>query len=318
MSKTTKTSGKRIVFFGNERVATSVVTTAPTLQALISDGYDVAAVVSNYEPGRSRNARTLEIEKAAEEHGIPLLLPNSPADILDQLRDYKADIGVLVAYGRIVPQSVIDAFPKGIVNIHPSLLPKHRGSTPIESVIMNGEQKTGVSLMSLAKAMDAGPVYAQSEIELNGDESKQQLADELLDIGATMLVELLPGILDGNIVAIPQDESRATYDSLLSKDNGIIDWSKPASMLEREVRAFHGWPRSRTELGGKDVIITKAHSLNSGSSAAPGIAKANKEAGLITVSTSDGLLCIERLIPAGKGEMSAEAFIAGYGRLLEG
>jgi methionyl-tRNA formyltransferase len=309
MSKTSKT----VIFFGNERLATGVSTEAPTLQALIEAGYKVAAVVSNFEKGTSRAARSLEIAEVAHKHKIPLLLPKKLSEIHDQLEGYNADIGVLVAYGRIVSERIINLFPHGIVNIHPSLLPRHRGPTPIESVMLSGEEKTGVSIMRLAKAMDAGPVFGQSEVKLQGDETKQALADNLLEIGSSMLIELLPGILDGSIVALPQNDTRATYDQLIAKQAGRIDWQKPAILLEREIRAFQEWPKSSTVLMDKEVIITKARAVASKpADAKPGDIGIAKEVGVIMVATSSGTLCIEQLKPAGKKEMSAKAFLAGY------
>jgi methionyl-tRNA formyltransferase len=155
----------KIVFFGNERLATGVTTTAPTLQALIDAGYEVCAlVVAQNQSGASRKARKLEVAEIAEQHGIPVLVPAKLDDIAGQLKDYGAEIGILVAFGKIVPQAILDIFPHGIINIHPSLLPKHRGSTPIESAILFGENETGVSLMQLVQKMDAGPVYAQETV----------------------------------------------------------------------------------------------------------------------------------------------------------
>jgi len=313
MKKTSET----IVFFGNERLATGVSTSAPTLRALIKAGYQVAAVVSNYEQPHSRSERTLEIVEVAKEYNIPSLLPKKLSEIKEQLRGFNATAGVLVAYGRIVPQSVIDLFPRGIVNIHPSLLPLHRGPTPIESVILEGAQKTGVSLMQLAKEMDAGPVYKQITIKLTGEETKQQLADTLLGHGKNMLLECLPSILDDTLPPVVQDNSRATYDNLLTKEAGVINWRKSATQLEREIRAFLEWPKSRTTLARKDIIITKAHAEPSQLPGAnPGDTKVIKEDGVIMVATGDGALCVERLKPAGKQEMSARDFIAGYGSKL--
>lgn len=305
-----KTTSEAIVFFGNERLATGVKTTAPTLRALIKEGYNVAAVVSNYEQGISRSARELEIAKVAEEHNIPVLLPNKPMDIKDVLESYGAVAAVLVAYGRIVPEAIINIFPCGIINIHPSLLPRHRGPTPIESAILNNDIKTGVSIMSLSKAMDAGPVYGQSEVPLH-NESKQELADKLLDIGSSMLVELLPGIIDGSVVALPQAESQASYDELINKEDGILDWNKPADQLEREIRAFIGWPQSRTNLGSKDIVITKASVAPDIPRAQPGhISIVDKHS--LLIQTAQGSLSIERLKPAGKREMTVKEFLAGY------
>lgn len=309
---TTKTTP--LIFFGNERLATGVTTQTPTLRALIENGYNVVAVVSNYVAGQSRNARELEIAKIANKHGIPLHLPTKlDPDFISLLRTYNASAAVLVAYGKIIPQSVIDMFPSGIINIHPSLLPLHRGPTPIESIILSGEEKTGVSLMKLAKEMDAGPVYGQSELKLTTDETKQELADKLTEIGRSMLIELLPGVLDGSIVALPQDESRATYDKMISKADGLIDWDKSAVQIEREVRAYLNWPKSQTRVGDKDVIITKVSILREEKSGSdPGHFNLDKTTKTITVNTGDGALLIERLKPAGKREMSAEEFLAGY------
>ncbi|MDB5185816.1 MAG: methionyl-tRNA formyltransferase [Candidatus Saccharibacteria bacterium] len=301
-----------IVFFGNERLATGVTTNAYTLHSLIKAGYHIAAVVTNYEEARSRSSRTLEIAELAKEHNIPVIIPDKLADIKEQLMGYNAVAGVLVAFGKIVPQSIIDIFPRGIINIHPSLLPLHRGPVPLESVIREGASETGVSLMSLAKEMDAGPVYAQEKLGLAGTESKQLLADVLLGRGAEMLIKHLPAILEGTLVPAPQDDSKATYDSLIKKEDGIIDWNKSAKEIEQEFRAYYGWPRSRATLAGKEVILTAV--TVSDKVGAPG-----------TVSTQDkqllvycryGAINVERLQPAGKNEMTAEAFIAGHKHLF--
>lgn len=304
---------KTVVFFGNERLATGVTTEAPTLQALIASGYHVAAVVANFERSTSRTARDLEIAQVAERHGIPLLLPKKLSEIKEQLAACNADAGILVAYGRIVPEDIISLFPKGILNIHPSLLPKHRGPTPIESAILNGDNKTGVSIMQLVKAMDAGPVYAQAEIPLAGDEAKQDLADRLLEIGNVMLLDLLPEMLAEDVVAIPQDDSRATYDNLLSKNDGAIDWNKPAEQIEREIRAFIGWPKSRAELAGIDVVIASSKVVKEQIGKPGSIAIRGKQ---FFVACGEGSLEIITLKPAGKNEMSAAAFLAGYGQRM--
>jgi len=314
MAETSAAAGNRLVFFGNERIASGLTTDAPVLRALIDAGYEIAAVVSHYEHSRSRNARQLEIQEVATAHGIPVLLPQKPAEVLEQLKSYGAVAGVLVAYGRIVPQSVIDVFPRGIINIHPSLLPLHRGPVPIESVILNGETETGVSIMALAKAMDAGPVYRQERLALRGDETKQQLAATLLEAGREALLASLPGIIDGTLQPVPQDDQAATYDSLLTTQDGILDFSKPAVRLEREVRAYADWPKSRTTLAGKDVVVTQAHigtEINdSETTGEPGAVRVTADK-KIAIETSDGLLVIDRLKPAGKGEMDAAAFLAG-------
>lgn len=298
----------RIVFFGNERLATGVTTTAPVLQALIAAGYEVAAVVAHHDAGKSRKPRELEVGLVAANHNIPLLIPNKLADIAEQLQELAADIGVLVAYGKIVPQSIIDIFPRGIVNIHPSLLPKHRGPIPLESVLLQGETETGVSLMSLVAAMDAGPVYAQERVALTGTETKQQLADQLVGIGQNMLLTHLPAILSGSLAPTEQDDQAATYDNLITKDAGTIDWNNPAVMIERQIRAYADWPKSRTKLGGRDVVITQAHVIPGVNT--PGVIWLHDRQ--IGMYTSDGILVIDKLIPAGKKPMSGSDFVLGY------
>jgi methionyl-tRNA formyltransferase len=308
-----------LVFFGNERLATGVTTDAPTLRALIEAGYKVVAVVSHYERGLSRSARRLEIQDVAEKYGIPVLLPGRPEDILDELSSYNADIAVLAAYGKIVSEPVIDIFPKGIINIHPSLLPLHRGPTPIESVILSGEEQTGVSIMQLSKAMDAGPVFGFAPYSLDGTETKQTLATTLLELGASLLIDLLPGILDGTVVGSPQDEQKATYDSMIKKEHGIIDWTKAAEQLEREIRAFVEWPKSQTKLGSVDVVITESHATTDNRpDSKPGEIEIVVDAHMIRIECGSGSLWIDRLKPAGKNEMDVAGFLAGYkSRLLD-
>ncbi|HEX7632735.1 MAG TPA: methionyl-tRNA formyltransferase, partial [Candidatus Saccharimonadales bacterium] len=289
---------QRILFFGNERLGTGLATEVPVLQALIAANYDVAAVVvAQNDVGQSRKGRALEIAAVAAQHNIPLIVPAKLSEARDQLAAYGAEAAVLVAYGKIVPQSIIDLFPRGIINIHPSLLPKHRGSIPIEGVILSGELETGVSLMRLSAKMDAGPVYAQQMVALQGNETKQQLADALIVLGKDMLLASLPAILAGTLEPTEQDETFATYDNRIQKTDGELDFTKPAVQLEREVRAYAGWPRSRTTIGTTDVIITTAH-VDPEQDGAPGaLWIEGKQIGLYG---SEGLLILDTLIPAGK------------------
>lgn len=301
---------KKIVFFGNERLATGVTTTTPTLRALIECGYDVKAVIVNNESTNSRKQRELEIETVAKLHNIPVHSPKRPAEIIDTIRDFDADIGVLAAYGKIVPQNIIDMFPHGIINIHPSKLPLHRGSIPIESVILDGSSTTGVSIMQLVRDMDAGPVLAYSDVALSGSESKQELANTLLEIGCQLVLHILPEVFAGAAAAMPQDDSRATYDTLIKKEDGLLDWRKPAQQLEREIRAFAGWPRSRTVINNTAVIITKAHIIPDYN---PAQTKNNRTA-IVMQCGGNTYLSLDELQPAGKKPMPVGAFIAGYMR----
>jgi methionyl-tRNA formyltransferase len=302
---------KKILFFGNERLATGVGTTAPALRGLIAASYEVAAVVvAQNDMGRSRKTRPLEVAAVAAEHGIPLLSPADLAEARGELAAYEAQAAVLIAYGKIVPAEVLAIFPSGLVNIHPSLLPLHRGSTPLEAVMLAGASETGVSLMRLSEKMDAGPVYARETVALTGAETKQALADKLSAIGSDMLLRQLPGILDGSSAPIPQIEADATYDAHINKADGNIDWLKPAVQLEREIRAYAGWPRSRATFGTTDVIITAARVAEGSSGGKPGsLVIEDRQLG---VQCGKGLLVIDSLIPSGKREMPAAAFLAGY------
>jgi methionyl-tRNA formyltransferase len=293
----------RLVFFGNERLTTGIShTDTPTIKSLINNGYEVAAVVSNYIKGRSRNARKLEITEVAEHHNIPVLLPTHLSDIKDDIKKLDADFGVLVAYGRIIPQEIIDLFPKGIINIHPSLLPIYRGPTPIEQAILDGINETGTSIMRLVRDMDAGPVYASERLALSGTESKAELAEKLLNIGAKLLIKHLPRILDNPQDFTTQDDSAATYTMLITKNDGHINWAIPADKIEREIRAYAGWPKSRAKLFDKDIVVTKARIAN------------DSNDGDLVIECQPGWLEIQELTaPSGRNISGAE-FLRGYSK----
>jgi methionyl-tRNA formyltransferase len=306
-----------LIFFGNERLSTGFSPSgAPTLCALINAGYKISAVVAHNEASASRNSRALEIEEVAREQNIPVLLPKSPRDIADQLINLRPDIGVLVAYGKIIPQSIIDLFPRGIINLHPSLLPAYRGPTPIEQAILDGAPKTGVSIMQLVKAMDAGQVYAQAELPIKAYEAKHELTERLLLRGSQLMLETLEKIMSGSLVPTPQNEALATYTSLIKKEDGLINWHAPAVELERQIRAFAVWPQSRAKIYGHqlaplDVIITSAHLPEDSSiHLLPG--QIDYSDGRLLAGTQTTPLQIAGLKVPGKKEMAAQSFANGY------
>jgi len=294
------TMSKKLVFFGNERLATGVNTTAPVLKALMNAGYDIKAVVSSYTEGQSRSPRRLEIAQVAEQHNIPLLLPEKIGDLKSDLAELGAGAAVLVAYGQIIPQPIVDVFPAGIINIHPSLLPKYRGPTPLEQAILDGASKTGVSLMKLADKMDAGPVFAQQEVRLSGSETKQELADKLLQLGSEVLVKDLPVILDCSLRPKEQDEAKATYTKLLTKEDGVVNWALPAENIERQVRAFANFPKSSAKIFRYDVIITRSR-----------VAKDQNDGDLV-MQCQPGWLEIQELIAPSGRKITGADFFRGY------
>lgn len=315
----------RLIFFGNEQLATGLpAQDAPILASLLAAGYEIAAVVTHRARAVSRKNTVPAIETIASAHGIPVLTPGKPGDILDELKSFGAVAGVLAAYGRIVPQSIIDIFAKGIINVHPSLLPALRGPTPIEGAILSGAEETGVSLMSLVRAMDAGPVYAQARISLDKNETKAQLAETLQELGRDILLKTLPRILDGSARPKEQAEDAATYTSLISRDDGRLSWQKPAIRLHREIRAYGGWPKSSFELGGTTIAVIAAeivratelpedHALHASRHEPGDMIRTKHE---LFVRCGEDYLRLLRLQPAGKLSMPARAFLAGYGRLL--
>lgn len=291
----------RLVFFGNERLASGVSTTAPILNWLIEAGYEVAALIINQNEAVSRQARVLEVAEVAAKYDIPILKISDFSDQeVEAIKQMGAVAGVLVAFGRIVPAKLIDVFPAGIINLHPSLLPKYRGPTPVETAILNGDSQTGVSIMALSEQMDAGPVYAQVALDLHGTDTKPELAKTLLAQGLELLKKSLGQILDGSLDALPQDDAAATYCRLLSKKDGGVDWQKPAEQIEREVRAYLGFPKSQAQLNGVDVILTRVRIA------------AGESDGVLVQKCGQGWLEIEELVGPSGRTMSGQDFINGY------
>lgn len=294
----------RLVFFGNERLVSGLKKTkAPLLTGLIERGYDVAAVVVNQTDTRSRNARELEVASLAKEHGIPLLSPDKPSDIIDDLMSLRADAAILSAYGRILSDRIINVFnPIGIINIHPSLLPRHRGPTPIESTILQGDEVAGVSIMQLTTGMDEGPIYAQTSFATSNDEDKFDLHEKLSQAGSSLLFDILPDILSGSLRPKPQPDSDVSVTSLISKDDGRLDpFTDDATTLNRKVRAYLGFPKPRLVLFDNEVIITSSTVVN------------EVNPSTLTIPCYDNTwLRIDTLIAPSGRSMDGASFMRGY------
>lgn len=290
-----------LVFFGTEDFS------AVSLLALIEGSFDVRAVVTkpDFRRGRGKTLQQPRVKQIAESAGIPVLQPAKVSEISELAKALHPVAGVLVSYGKIIPQSVIDLFTPGIINVHPSLLPKYRGPSPIEAAIANGDEVTGVSIMQLNAAMDAGPVYAQCKIPLNGTETRFTAYDYLGRAGADMLAQTLPRILSGDLLPEAQDDEQASYCSLLRKEDGTLDPEHmTATQAERMVRAYVGYPKSRLKISGHDVVITKAS-----------VVENQTQNGLIIPFADNTFLRVEELVgPSGKS-MDGEAFLRGYGKL---
>lgn len=304
----------RLIFFGNERLAAGLEPEPMLLPALIADGYEIAALVLSQEQTvSSRRNRQPKIIDLANRHKIPILTPVKPAEIKQKLTELNAQAGILAAYGKLIPKEMLKVFPAGVINLHPSLLPKLRGPSPVESAILEGTTKTGVSIIKLVPQMDAGPIYGQSKVQISQTEGKTQLATKLAQAGTKLLIELLPDIIAGKLEPALQQDNQATYTKLIAKKDGEIDWLLPVRQVERQIRAFQGWPGSYTKIWGKDVIITQAHAVpSSGPDDFPGKVEPLADTGVLMVYAQGGYICIDKLKPAGKSEMSAAEFMRGY------
>lgn len=295
-----------IVFFGSDNFS------LPLLAALQAAGWEIQAVITKPDSraGRGRQLTAPPTKVWAAERGISVLQPDKLSEAEPKLNHFGVQMGVVASYGKIIPDKVLDLFPLGLINVHPSLLPKYRGPSPIEAAILNGDTETGVSMMRLTPQMDAGPVFAQETMKLNGTETQPQLYDQLAAAGARLLTANLPAITTGELQPTPQDEQKVTVTRLIEKADGQIDWTKPAAQIERQIRAYLTWPGSRTSLFGREVLLTLAHTLpGHDPQLAPGTAE--QAAGLIIVQTGNGTLCVDRLKPAGSREMTARQFLAG-------
>lgn len=320
-----KGKGQSIIFFGSGPVA------ARSLELLAKD-FEIEAVVTKPKPAHHHgNFPVLDV---VEKLNLPVKTVTNKAELDDLIatNPFKSSVGVLIDFGIIVSQKTIDYFPKGIVNSHFSLLPEWRGADPITFAILSGQKQTGVSLMLLVEAMDEGPLLGISEHEISDSTTITDLTNDLIHLSAGLLRKMLPSYLTGE----PEEETgvavspcsqeevcrmrgveyKPTYSRKLTKEDGRIDWNKPAEQIEREIRAYTEWPKSYTTLAGRDVIITKAHAIPSNFSDVSGEVDAQKDIGVIMVNCGNGYLCIDRLKPAGKKEMSTREFLAGYGKNL--
>ena len=300
-----KKISNKIVFFGSGPVA------AKSLELLL-ENQEVEAVVTK---------PTTEVEMKKIAGNIPLytVSKKSELDALIESKNFESTLGILIDFGIIVSQKVIDRFPLGIINSHFSILPQWRGADPINFAILSGQEKTGVSLMLLVEAMDEGPLLLYSTYKLPNDINSIELTQNLIHISNDMLKQTIPEYIAGRITLSSQSRTKreVSYSRKLTKQDGILDFNKPAEVLEREIRAFIEWPKSRTQIAGKDVVITKAYSVPStGANEKPGDIVVVPETKSLGISTSDGTLWIKELKPAGKNVMSASAFLAGYGNKL--
>lgn len=302
-----------IVFFGTGPVA------AASLK-LLASSFTIEAVITKPRPEHHHGS--VPVLEVAEQLELPIVTVANKKETTQKLTEAKFNsrLGVLIDFGIIVEQRAIDCFPLGIVNSHFSLLPQWRGADPITFSILSGQDKTGVSLMLLVEAMDEGPLLAVGEIDIHPSTTTPTLTSQLIDLSDALLKDALPKYASGKLVGSTQEKiaeavgysSTPTYSRKLVKEDSILDWNKPADQLEREVRAYAEWPKSRCVLGGHAVIITEA-SVASGEGTPGELWRGDKALG---VYTAKGVLMLERIKPAGKGDMPIASFLNGYSKDL--
>lgn len=284
-----------ITFFGSGPVAAKSL-------GLVAKDFDIEAVITKPRPPHHKG--DVPVIELAEKLKLPILTAADKKE-LDKLFDskpVKSQLAILIDFGIIISQEVIDYFPKGIINSHFSVLPQWRGADPITFAVLSGQKQTGVSLMLLVAKMDEGPLLAYGEYDIRAEATTPELTDELINLSHALLVENVPKYLASELQPVPQSVTGrdVSYSHKLTKTDGHIDFKKPAEQLEREVRAYTGWPRSQAKLFDKDVIITSAR-----------VAK-NADDGNLVIKCNPGWLEIKELIAPSGRKMSGADFLRGY------
>jgi methionyl-tRNA formyltransferase len=298
---------KRLVFMGTPDFA------VPVLEALVGQ-YQVVAVVTQPDraAGRGRRAKFSPVKKTALAHDLSLLQPPSlrRPEAAMELRELAPNVIIVAAFGQILPPEVLAIPAHGCLNVHASLLPRYRGAAPIAAAILAGEEQTGVTIMLMDEGMDTGPILAQAECKIKPRDTTGSLSVKLAQQGADLLVETLPLWLEGQIVPQPQDDSLATYCQMITKKDGLIDWSLPATDLWLRVRAYDPWPGAYTYWRGKRLKILRARSVTMGTSDEEPGRVISLDDGVAVVAGTDALL-LEEIQLAGKKALAAQEFIRG-------
>jgi methionyl-tRNA formyltransferase len=307
-----------VVFFGTPDFA------VPTLARLLSSSHSVVGVITQPDRPRGRGQKTGDapIKATAAAAGLTVLQPQTLRDpsFLNALTSLGADVGVVAAYGKILPDAVLATPRLGLINVHASLLPRHRGAAPVHRAIMAGDTETGVTIMQVVKALDAGPMLATVRCSIGPDDTSAAVESTLSHVGADLLLTTLNRLSTGPVEAVPQDDQLATYAPRLTKAEGLVDWSRPAEAVHNQIRGLHPWPHAYTYADGRRLIL-----LRSSLSGLEGESPAPVEPGTITAAAGDdlrvgtgrGVIRILEIQAEGKRPMPPRDFLAGH-RLAPG
>jgi methionyl-tRNA formyltransferase len=311
----------RVIFMGTPEFA------VPSLRVLIEraapgdlaqDRIEIVGVVTRVDKpsGRGRQVVPSPVKQLAVEAGLPVFQPGPlrRPESLELLTALKPDLIVVAAFGQILPPAIIHLPPRGCLNVHASLLPRHRGASPIAAAILAGDTETGVTIMRMDEGLDTGPILTTRATPIGPDETTGELTARLAEIGADLLAAMLPRWLAGEIMPTPQDDARATLTRLVRKENGLLDWTQPADLLARQVRAYNPWPGAYTYWNSQQLKVLRAQALDPGAAGAerqPGDAYHLPRTGL-TVACGAGGLALAVIQLQGKRALPAADLLRGY------
>ncbi|WP_197076577.1 methionyl-tRNA formyltransferase [Domibacillus indicus] len=292
----------------------------PVLERILKDGYTVLAVVTQPDRpvGRKKILTPPPVKAAAMKHGLPVLQPEklSKSSELDEIIRLKPDLVVTAAYGQLLPNALLEAPEFGCINVHASLLPELRGGAPIHYSILQGKKETGITIMYMAEKLDAGDIISQKAVIIEEKDTTGTLHDKLSVVGAELLSETIPSIINGTSRRIPQEESQATFAPNIRRSDEKIDWIRPGEELYNQVRGLCPWPVAYTTLDGGVIKVWKSEKVP-GASGRPGTILSIEEDGIVTATGSNTALKITELQPAGKKRMSARDYLRGSGASLQ-
>lgn len=301
----------KILFAGTPAIA------VPALRALAEKGYAAGVLTNPDRPsGRKRIPEPSPVKQCALEYGIKVFQPEKPdEEFISLLKEENFDVLITFAYGKIFKENFLALFRDGAYNIHPSLLPRFRGASPINAAILAGESETGISIQKMSLKMDAGDIVMQFRFPLNGTENSETLSEFVAAKSGEMISEFADRLAGGNITGTPQDDSKATYCRIIGKEEGRIDWNEDARTIERKIRGYFPWPGSYTIMGDKTLTITRG-AVYTGEEFAdaeeiPGrVLGSDRQQGII-IAAGAGKLAVTRLKPQAKNEMDWKSFLNG-------
>lgn len=302
------TPALKVVFFGTPQFA------VPTLDALLASRHTVVGVVTQPDRPRGRGQKESDapVKARARQAGLSILQPDTLKDpaVLEAIGALGADIGVVAAYGKILTQAVIDIPRLGLINVHASLLPKYRGAAPVHRAVIAGEAKTGVTIMRIVRALDAGAMLATVERPIGPDDTSEEVERDLSTLGAALLVTTLDRMALGPVDETPQDDGAATYAHRLTKEDGLIDWARPAAAIHNQIRGLHPWPHAYSYVDGQRLILHRSTWSAESAAAEPGTIVA-AQGDELRVATGSGTVLVTELQAEGRRPGRTREFLAG-------